>query len=473
MSAVLVPFVLAGLVWGGVYLLRGSLLAGCLVYLLLVNCFGLFFYRIEIGPTLSLDRLWIGVLCLAYVVQRRLGGTEPKPLTKTDWLLGALLGLVSASTVFEKLSGNGLETSDTPIVMHLVNGYLIPACLYWIARQSRLGERAWGALLAAATVFGAYLALTGLAEAAQAWAFVFPRYIADPAVGLHFGRARGPMVQSVSFGLYLGVCWLAILVWRRRLGRFGNLAVWLAAPLVLAAIGLTYTRSVWLGVGLGGAIVLWLTLRGAWRPVVLGSVLAAGLLVGVTNADKILSLNRGDNTASQTRDSASLRKSFVYVSWQMFRDRPLLGVGFGQFTRAKLPYLADRSTDLRLEPIRDWTHHNTFLSLLTELGAVGLVLYTGVLVAWVRLAWRLARDSARPAWQRDAGVLLLGALAVFTVQAACHEVTFGPLDHGLLFFLAGVGMAAASPCAGRRQAPRISSETEFVEAPHPAEAALR
>ena len=57
--------------------------------------------------------------------------------------------------------------------------------------------------------FGLYLAATGLLEAAHQWAFVFPRYIADPTVGLHYGRARGPMVQAVSYGLCLGITMLA------------------------------------------------------------------------------------------------------------------------------------------------------------------------------------------------------------------------------------------------------------------------
>jgi hypothetical protein len=39
------------------------------------------------------------------------------------------------------------------------------------------------------------------------------------------------------------------------------------------------------------------------------------------------------------------------------------------------------------------------------------------------------------------GVLLLGTLAIYVVQAACHEVTFAPLDNSLLLFLAGVVQA--------------------------------
>ena len=54
-------------------------------------------------------------------------------------------------------------------------------------------------------LFGVYLGFTAVCEIAQLWSLVFPKYIADPKIGLHFGRARGPMVHGVSFGHYQGV----------------------------------------------------------------------------------------------------------------------------------------------------------------------------------------------------------------------------------------------------------------------------
>ena len=320
----------------------------------------------------------------------------------------------------------------------MINGYLIPLVIYWVARQAKLHEKDLRKVLTAAVCFGIYLAVTGILEFCGQWAFVYPKYIADPLVGLHFGRARGPMVQSVSYGLYLGVCWLMLLAWRERLGRYGQLGVVLLTPLFLAGVYCTHTRSVWMGVGLGAIIVLCTTLHGAWRAMVLGSIVTVGLLVAATNWEKIVSLERGDNSAESTRESAQLRKSFAYVSWQMFLDRPILGTGFGQFARDKVPYLDDRTVDLRLEPIRDWGHHNTFLSLLTEEGAVGLGLFLLLLGGWVVRAWRLRQDGwAEPA-SRTHAVVFLAALGVYGFQLMFHDVTFTPLDNSLVFFLAGI-----------------------------------
>ena len=113
-----------------------------------------------------------------------------------------------------------------PPVWQLVTGYLMPACVYWIARQSRLTQRNVAFVHGALACFGIYLAITGLAEVSRQWWLVFPSYIADPSVGLHFGRARGPMVQAVSYGFFLGVTLLAGYVWRSRWSRLGQL-IWL------------------------------------------------------------------------------------------------------------------------------------------------------------------------------------------------------------------------------------------------------
>src|SRR5262249_37812993 len=151
------------------------------------------------------------------------------------------------------------------------------------------------------------------------------------------------------------------------------------------------------------------------------------------------------------------RISFVYVSWMMFLDRPLLGAGFGQFQEGKLPYLDDRSVDLKLQTIRTWSHHNTLLCLLTEVGLVGLTLFLALLAWWGRQAWRLCRDPLSLPWVKAQGALLLGVLPLYLVQALFHELSYTPIDNSLLFYIAGATcglVAPASSTAGARPAAR-------------------
>ena len=190
-------------------------------------------------------------------------------------------------------------------------------------------------------------------------------------------------------------------------------------------------------------LMIMLTLRGRMRFAALASVPVAGLAVGLTKLDAIMGLQR-EGTVSDTRKSASMRGSFAYVSWKMFQDKPILGFGFGQFATAKLPYLADRSTNLDLESIRDYVHHNTFLSILIEAGLLGLLIFWGVIVGWNWSAWRLVRSSRAPPWTKQMAVLLLGVMGIAFWQMVGHEITFTPIDQSIIYFVAGcvVGMRA-------------------------------
>jgi FkbM family methyltransferase len=222
--------------------------------------------------------------------------------------------------------------------------------------------------------------------------------------------------------------------------------------LQLTAIYFSYTRSIWIGTALAIFVVLWLSLRGVWRTLIVGGLATAALLAVAVNLDKLTGLQR-EGSATEAADSAGMRESFTYVSWQMFVDRPLWGCGFGHFFDEKLPYLSDRSTPLKLEEIRDYIHHNTYLSLLTETGVVGLGLFLAVLTCWIRVGWKLKRDG-QPPWVKAQGVLLLGALATYGTQMMFHEVSYTSIDNSLIFFLAGLanGLVPIAAIERRRAA---------------------
>lgn len=453
MEAIIVIAVVAALVWGLILALRGSLVLGCVAYLIAACAFGPYFTSFDIGGiTLSLDRIFLVGLVVAYALKRQMGMTEPKPLAGIDLAMIGLLGVlgVSAFTHDYHVSGPG----EVPVVQHLINGYIIPLVIYWIARQARTDEQTTTQLLAALTLFGVYLAITGILESLHVWALVFPRYIANPELGLHFGRARGPMVHAVSYGIYLDACLLAAGLWMARVGRGGKLAIGLLLPLFLAAIFFTKTRTVWLGAATGMLVIAAIVLKGRVRIAVLGSAIALGGLVILAKSDALLGLQR-EGTVQDTRQSADMRKVFTYVSWKMFLDRPIWGVGFGQFAREKLPYLTDQSTDLHLETIRGYVHHNTFLSILTETGLIGLGFLLAMLAGWVKAGWQLVRNQQAPPWMRAHGMLLLGVLGIAVWQMVGHEITFTPLDQSLIYCLAGIGV-------GMRQMLRHQAELPTV-----------
>ena len=207
------------------------------------------------------------VLALAFVLQWRLGRVPLKPIDTGDILAFSLLGLFMLS--FAMSYGESSSKQQLVSAYRLLGGYAMPIAIYWIGRQTPLSERTARKVQIALGVFGIYLAVTAVLEVTAQWGLVFPKHIADPKLGIHFGRARGPMLQSVSMGLTLGICLLSAVVVGIRSSRPGQLLLMLLLPVYAVGIYLTYTRSVWIGVGLGLMTVLGLLLPVAWRKWVL------------------------------------------------------------------------------------------------------------------------------------------------------------------------------------------------------------
>jgi O-antigen ligase len=225
-------------------------------------------------------------------------------------------------------------------------------------------------------------------------------------------------------------------------------------PLFLTTVYYTLTRSVWTGVVLGLLVVLMMTLHGRLRLVVVSSLLATTLLGSVAARKALVDMKRADERGAKREGSlvsAEERLAFAYVSWKMFRDHPLFGVGFGHFLFESPAYLGDTKTDLPLGAIRGLMCHNTFLSLLTETGPLGLCLFVALLAAWGRRAWQLSRAHGAPDWVRSQAALLLASLAVYASNYFSHEISYIQRDNCLIFLLAG--MTAGIPYARTRPEP--------------------
>jgi O-antigen ligase len=345
-----------------------------------------------------------------------------------------------------------LAADERVAVWQLVAGLLMPMVVYWIVRQSPIDQRAVVTTYVVLALAGIYLAVTALAEVTKQWWLVYPSYIADPQLGIHFGRARGPMLGSHTLGMYLAEGLLCLWMARRHCGRIGTLLTIVLLPLFLAALYVTYTRCVWISAGLCVLVVLGLSLSHRWRTIFVASTLAASLLVAVFQWENLVRMERESEGggAKISEMSAKSRISFLYVSWKMFCDAPLLGVGYGQFQQAAKPYLADRSTSLLLEDIRNEPNHNTLLGVLTETGLVGFSLFMAMLIGWTIQSWRLWRNIAAPGWVREQGLVMLGTLTIYLSQALFSDLRFSPNAQNITFLLAGLtaGLAAgplASP----------------------------
>jgi N-acetylglucosaminyldiphosphoundecaprenol N-acetyl-beta-D-mannosaminyltransferase len=428
---------LAALVWGAIYAHRGSLVIGSGVFLVIGYVFGYEYWHVEFGPLpVTLDRLVLVALLAATAIQWRTGRLRARQLTVSDFVVGMLLFVLATSAV---LSGQAdYVEGATSKWGRLVTSFVLPTLLYFVARLANLTPRNWTSLLAGLVLMGAYLGITAVLEIGGHWSLVFPRHIADADLGIHFGRARGPELNAASLGLYLTACfWCGWTLLRLATRRWQQLAIAITLPLMALGVFFTYTRSTWLGLAASVMLVAALEIPRRWRTPAMAAAVLGGLLIVAAAWSHLIRLER-EGTAAESLHSVDQRTSFAYVSWQMFCDHPLFGVGFGRFYDRKLPYLSDRSQGIELESIRPLHHHNTLLSLLTETGLVGFAVYVAMLLVWSRQAWLLARGLDASSWGRAQGLLMLAIMTSYLCSAVFHDLTLIPSQHWLLFAFAGL-----------------------------------
>lgn len=443
MVIVLAILVLAAALWGLVYAWRGSLLVGCTATLLAGYVLSHHAWRLELGPvTLTTGRVLIAGLLVVLFWRLRQGLVSFKPLTGADWLAVCFVGYVT----FRYLTTSYPESVPQSVspFWRLIECFWVPLALYLVARTVEFGERSWKTLLFALAGLGVYLAATGIGEVTGQWWAVFPKYISDPELGAHFGRARGPALNSVSLGIFLTVSfWACWFLWSR-VNRPLRLLLVGAMGLMCVALLFTYTRSSWLALALTLGVLPLLHVPRSWRPVLFGGIAIAGVCGAALMGDKLINMNRQDANGSASH-SVYQRQTFLVVSMRMFADEPLLGCGFQRFFDKKLPYLADRSQQIELESIRHLDHHNTFLSILTETGLVGLSLFVAMLVAWGRIAWQMFRDTNCPNWLRVHGLFALAILMVYATNGVFHDLSLLPNEQWLLFVTAGTAVGWYGP----------------------------
>jgi O-antigen ligase len=419
--------------WGVFFLRFHNVPVGAMVFLVATSVFPpeLFSLRFP-GINLTLDRIWLGIIVLQFLFNFYRGGTKLRGLRGTDTLLIVFLIWLLIRTLMTPI---GMELKGQPsTMMHLINGYLSPVLLYFLIRHSEIKTTAIWPMFAILLAFGVYLSLTAIFEVTKQWSLVVPSFISDPKLGIHFGRARGPMLQSVRLGMCLNFALAALWTfpfWLQSHRKWAWILNAALSPLFLVAILLTYTRSIWMGAGVIVVVLMLTMLRGRTRIFAVGSLAVCGLFGGLVIGPNLVAFKR-EYTEAETLESTRMRGAFAYVSWKMFQEKPIAGFGFNQFQVYNRPYLDDRTTNIRLESIRGYVHHNSYLSLLVDLGLVGGTLFLLVSVAFLRNAWIIWRHPMVSDYARSAAVLFFCMAGVHAIQMAFHEVSFSTIEYTIL-----------------------------------------
>lgn len=310
----------------------------------------------------------------------------------------------------------------------------IPMVTFYITRRLSYDELKIKKLLSVFILMGAYLGLTGIFEHYNLSFLIFPKYILDPGVGIHFGRARGPFVHSVVFGNVINIILMITLFY---ITNIGNKAIcWLVLGAAFIASYFSYTRSVW--IGLFTSIVLLVLSPKSRKYAIIFLILT--LLIYVSGVFGKFSFMGG--TLFSRRDEPIYdRLNIMQASLNMISQRPLFGFGYGGFEKDYDEYFSK----IKGVPLvgQGEGNHNAILGIMVELGLAGTLPYLMIFYYFVQGSLRVARQGiSKSLLGSELGIYNLAILFGYMVNCQLFDPRFFAILNSMIFFLSGLVFSA-------------------------------
>ena len=383
-------------------------------------------------PDISVERViaaWLAVLFSLRLIMKR--DTIQGPYT-LDVILLLHTAYVLANVMY---IGNSIRlhewaiSSVSPFVAYLVGKYMLKR-----DRDVRI-------LFLFFLVVTVYYYVQSIAQKYDLDILIWPRAILEREKGLWpMGRSRGPFLHPPLFGQMMAMVMLVQFYFFHRIKwRAGR--VLLLASILLSSLGLlfTYTRAPWLAAAFG--ILTLAIMRPGYRQLVLTLAVIVSLAVffgTVRFTEEKLFRERFQN-----KMTIENRLAAMSAALRMWRDNPLLGVGYfnwdqyyGRYQRGEeIPFYGyiSRAAARYLVP------HDIYWGRLAEEGIVSLALLWAALgVVWLRFR-RLWRIVPGRSWlNRDGLALFAGIFVCYMVGGTGIDFRYFDLVNVIPYLLAGI-----------------------------------
>ena len=282
-------------------------------------------------------------------------------------------------------------------------------------------------------------------------------------------RAAGPVGDPNRFAqlLLVALPWAVFLAYRSKT-RLARSTAKLTGALILAGIGVTYSRGAFLTIALllGGLALLRLV-----RPMRIAAGIAVAAVVVLALAPNyfkrmgtILDSTAivADRAGVKPDGAIKGRATEVLAGLWVFIDHPILGVGPGQYTPFYSEAYQQRS-EIKFRQLSEPREaHNLYVSIAAETGLVGLIVFLAIFVS---LIVRLTR--ARHYWfGRDSELAYLAVAVQFSLFAYLGTGVFLHMAYeryqALLLGVAGATLQIMHMEMARRRA--VSGGGDLVRA---------
>lgn len=267
------------------------------------------------------------------------------------------------------------------------------------------------------------------------------------AIILHLqtgGRASSMFVDTPTYSGHYFVQGLALTAGAYLCPPFRKLKgpLVIGSVLLLVALFLTVTRAAWLAF----IFLVFLSFFFAGLP---KKTIIYGLLgvTGIVGAAFLVLSSQQLSTMLQTRITLDIQSAGVSVgsiafrvllwqsAWSLFLTSPLLGIGFDNFL-----VLNEQTPNYAFIQALGGTGlyvHNIYLQILAEMGIIGFVVFTMLLIAiYKRIAVTLKRMKDHP--YRFVFLGYSGVLTLWLFMGLTEAAIYTPVTAGFFFFVLGI-----------------------------------
>ncbi len=287
----------------------------------------------------------------------------------------------------------------------LLSPLLLPISLAVLAHNS--SEDLWARLQAWVQVVAIVLGVVAMSQWIFGWQFFGGR--------LHFReyRAYGFHSHPLTFSYVLLLMAPLLVGWaltdRRPLSIAGTMGV---AAGILAAL----SRTVQAVFALEVVAMSWRRTHGRGRRRILVGAAVVGLVLSVfENPIRRKFIGTIHRTQDVQSDYPDDRLAFWHAHWTLIRQSPFIGHG----PHYSETLLHRAYADIGLGAFtKKYSAHNTFLQVLTEFGAIGLLLFLGF---WLALLMATFRQAMQKPWLAGFSVAWLGFLLGSLTQNAFQD----------------------------------------------------
>ncbi len=323
-------------------------------------------------------------------------------------------------------------------VSSTLNFMLIPMAIFFITRRLEFDKTKIRKLFFVFILIGLYLGLTGIFEHFDKLSFlVYPKYILDPGIGIHFDRSRGPFVQAAVFGGLLSVIFIVTIFYIINIR--AGIIYWFILASIFVSLYFSYTRSAWLQLFLSTCVVC--LFRNKLRKYII-SLMCVLLLIYMSGIFSKFSMDKG--TLFTGRDSPiQSRKDIAKSSIEMIKDRPLLGFGYGNFMKSNSAYLEKIEFESGVRSQGEG-NHNVILGMMVEVGMIGTFFYLMIFYYLFKNNFLLLRRLSNTSeFKRNIAIANLSILTGYFISVQFYDPRFFTMLNSLVFCFSGIVFSLA------------------------------